>query len=1571
MSPTTRSARVGAGARAPVSSGTPMETREVSVAPLPDGSWVVKPRAGTVPPRRTRPRKDYSGLFTPLADALEHGPGNSCVSHDPGFIALRDNLRVHHRAVYRGAVATASAAVDDEETLAPHHEPSAQPADEPHVHSIPAHSCDHRDENSDPALLGTVNAMDADTDAHCDAARVHQDTEKTTGRVTVETEFPNLYALPEDTEEDPRLAPAEVLGTGATAVYPSLESEDRQWKTPAPPRHHASLAIPPSTVRGGGDGFGFGTSLKTPRATVPLSLNDDQLFSPLESERAMYGVGTLGYTAVRKGAEGGAEGHHTNIGGGVHNRGLPRDFALDVPAVDSQRVAEEANYFQNLARRTRAGLHAPSPGMFAPGGAIQRGGADRSFMYPSPATFNKTPVPPGGVDANNHTGASRSLGGVSATTPLGGVSATTPRAAGVNTVTPAPRRYIQLDSELQAPISTRGTRPKIAAASRLAKEAGDDVDSPGVVLGGLSPVAWPVGDGDKNEAGDGAAADVTINPNPKSGAGGFTFESGAGVHPLDSPAGGFGGFKFAEPSPSPSPAGGIFQTASGKNVTPSADAMRRARGMFEDDTAEFRFNPACGGDERRAQLPGGGIFQTASGKGVAVSADAVRIARRWYLGDDTESTPQGDAPGFKFHTASGKEVTPSARARARGENLFGSVGTRSGPEDTALKKRKVDGSTPACADITPGGGSGGLFQTGTGRAVTVSEDGMRRARSLLGQTTTSTAEAVPMEAALTPVPAAATDIFSTANGKSVAVSRAAMQRGARLFNNEGDISGDISGGERDATTPAREPPARAASNAAPKPALQTGAKGTGGFKPPARTKQFNPPIRQGGNGARTPPNASPGGRGLATKHTGAGAGAAPQVHDLFASRVDRERLGSFFDYLKPGERPGVPSALLDAQVRAMSADTALGYRVHDETRDVVYTPEDVRVLMIKERGCVERLLDADWCLNAYRWTVWTQSCVARSFPDVADAIAASCVIDRMVYRYEREILRAQRPWVRRVLERDTPAKSPVVLCVAAVRRSGAKDGCAHLELTDGWYGIHARCDRYLTEQLRLGVLFIGQKVLVQGAELKGIDEPCGPLSDAARTSAHLALHANGVRPARWDAHLGPRRRVESIPLRTLRSDGGVVGKTIVYVERVYPGSWIETDFATGRKVHRNDAGESIARDRWERARDAELDRIQSRGVPVSEDAAREMLRTAGLLERNARRATRLRVSGVKKLLPGSRVAEGYTGAALLTAYDLPHELVAVIKEGCVYELNNVMCGRSFVDQNGGLELTCGRHTRWRRLQRPALAKARLAPSPTPRRLTDAAALGTSADGVVTGGEFDVVAVLLHVSAPQPPAAPRSQWAFLATASSAEDETVGGDLLAVEIDARSPETFVGAADWGAGHGWSLDGGGSRLRSPIIRLDNLTYVSTDATNGLKVAKCTELTRVQGAEGGADTAVRWCVERLKGWIGSVDAAGIIARVRRLTDAPGGGSSQGTRENVVSKELTLPGGSRDGARASVGGDGWADGWSLSQARAVEEAAMAEIARKREEAAALKAAGLDDDDEVGDGANANGEMNA
>ena len=87
--------------------GTPISAgHDVTVAPRPDGSWVVQPREGrsaaTHPPR-VGPPKDADGLFLPLVDALDHGPGNECVSHDPAFAAWRDNLRVRAAAVYRAA----------------------------------------------------------------------------------------------------------------------------------------------------------------------------------------------------------------------------------------------------------------------------------------------------------------------------------------------------------------------------------------------------------------------------------------------------------------------------------------------------------------------------------------------------------------------------------------------------------------------------------------------------------------------------------------------------------------------------------------------------------------------------------------------------------------------------------------------------------------------------------------------------------------------------------------------------------------------------------------------------------------------------------------------------------------------------------------------------------------------------------------------------------------------------------------------------------------------------------------------------------------------------------------------------------------------------------------------------------------------------------------------------------------------------------------------------------------------------------------------------------------------------
>ena len=140
------------------------------------------------------------------------------------------------------------------------------------------------------------------------------------------------------------------------------------------------------------------------------------------------------------------------------------------------------------------------------------------------------------------------------------------------------------------------------------------------------------------------------------------------------------------------------------------------------------------------------------------------------------------------------------------------------------------------------------------------------------------------------------------------------------------------------------------------------------------------------------------------------------------------------------------------------------------------------------------------------------------------------------------------------MERDTPA-APAVLCVVAIRRFGtlARDGRARLELTDAGTASTPCSCAGLASLLRAGHLGlrVGAKVLVQGAELRGSLRAC-PAPLKKRKDLHLALHFNGVRPARWDARLGVREKRVAVPLRTLRPDGGACASAVVYVERVYP-----------------------------------------------------------------------------------------------------------------------------------------------------------------------------------------------------------------------------------------------------------------------------------------------------------------------------------------------------------------------------------------------------------------------------------
>lgn len=115
----------------------------------------------------------------------------------------------------------------------------------------------------------------------------------------------------------------------------------------------------------------------------------------------------------------------------------------------------------------------------------------------------------------------------------------------------------------------------------------------------------------------------------------------------------------------------------------------------------------------------------------------------------------------------------------------------------------------------------------------------------------------------------------------------------------------------------------------------------------------------------------------------------------------------------------------------------------------------------------------------------------------------------LALRYDVEVDRSQRPSLKRIMERDdTPAKT-LVLCVCGVvklsnpnvektvktvdRSTDAKKESTLIWLTDGWYAIKGLLDLPLYTMLNNGQLRIGDKIVINGAELVGSQEACPPL----------------------------------------------------------------------------------------------------------------------------------------------------------------------------------------------------------------------------------------------------------------------------------------------------------------------------------------------------------------------------------------------------------------------------------------------------------------------------------------------
>ncbi|XP_076002331.1 breast cancer type 2 susceptibility protein [Genypterus blacodes] len=236
-------------------------------------------------------------------------------------------------------------------------------------------------------------------------------------------------------------------------------------------------------------------------------------------------------------------------------------------------------------------------------------------------------------------------------------------------------------------------------------------------------------------------------------------------------------------------------------------------------------------------------------------------------------------------------------------------------------------------------------------------------------------------------------------------------------------------------------------------------------------------------------------------------------------------------------------------------------------------------------GVDPKLISEEWVYNHYRWIVWKQASMERSFPATMGSLCLTPeqVLLQLKYRYDVEVDHSRRPALRRIMEKDdTPAKTLVLCVCGVVTRDDAKNAqaadskgenpAAVIWLTDGWYAIKAQMDGPLTAMLHKGRLAVGGKLIVHGAELVGSKDACSPLE--APESIMLKICANSSRPARWDAKLGFHRdpRPFLLPVSSLYSNGGPVGCVDVVLLRSYPTQWMERK-ADGGVVFRSTRAE--------------------------------------------------------------------------------------------------------------------------------------------------------------------------------------------------------------------------------------------------------------------------------------------------------------------------------------------------------------------------------------------------------------
>lgn len=242
-----------------------------------------------------------------------------------------------------------------------------------------------------------------------------------------------------------------------------------------------------------------------------------------------------------------------------------------------------------------------------------------------------------------------------------------------------------------------------------------------------------------------------------------------------------------------------------------------------------------------------------------------------------------------------------------------------------------------------------------------------------------------------------------------------------------------------------------------------------------------------------------------------------------------------------------------------------------------------------------KLIPKGWLENHIKLILWKLLSYEIKFPNVmANVCTVGNVIDQLKYRYDKELYNAERPALRKILEKDDVPSNTLVLCVAGIFVDGVevksvpKTNNIELLVSDGWYSVKATTDRLLARMVRSGKIVVGTKVMTCGAELLNC-EGVSPWEDVS--SVRLKLSGNSTSRCPWYARLGQHRARPARALRHVDAQGGRVARLRAHVARVYPPLYVEK-LGDGTTVTRSERLEQLQQTRLEAARQALAEELQ-------------------------------------------------------------------------------------------------------------------------------------------------------------------------------------------------------------------------------------------------------------------------------------------------------------------------------------------------------------------------------------------